>query len=49
LSGFLLQQFGRIPEPRDELFFNTPAGQLKFTVKQASERHIETVLIEIAE
>jgi CBS domain containing-hemolysin-like protein len=49
LSGFLLQQFGRIPEPRDELFFNTPVGQLKFTVKQATERHIETVLIEIVE
>jgi CBS domain containing-hemolysin-like protein len=49
LSGFLLQQFGRIPEPRDELFFHTPAGQLKFTVKQATERHIESVLIEIVE
>jgi CBS domain containing-hemolysin-like protein len=49
LSGFLLQQFGRIPEPRDELFFNTPVGQLKFTVKQATERHIESVLIEMME
>jgi CBS domain containing-hemolysin-like protein len=47
LSGFLLQQFGRIPEPRDELFFNTPAGHFKFTVRQATERHIETVLIEL--
>lgn len=46
LSGFLLQQFGRIPEPRDELFFNTPAGLFKFTVKQATERHIEAVQIE---
>jgi CBS domain containing-hemolysin-like protein len=46
LSGFLLQQFGRIPEARDELFFNTPAAHLKFTVKQATERHIESVLIE---
>ena len=49
LSGFLLQQFGRIPESRDELFFNTHAGQLKFTVKQATERHIESVLIEMME
>jgi CBS domain containing-hemolysin-like protein len=46
LSGFLLQQFGRIPEPRDELFFNTPAGQFKFTIRQATERHIETVRVE---
>jgi putative hemolysin len=46
LSGFLLLQFGRIPEPRDELFFNTSAGSFKFTVRNASERHIETVLIE---
>jgi putative hemolysin len=46
LSGFLLQQFGRIPEPRDELFFNTPVGQFKFTIRKATERHIETVLIE---
>jgi putative hemolysin len=46
LSGFLLQQFGRIPEPRDELFFNTPAGQFKFTIRKATERHIETVLVE---
>jgi CBS domain containing-hemolysin-like protein len=46
LSGFLLLQFGRIPEPRNELFFNTSAGSFKFTVRNASERHIETVLIE---
>lgn len=46
LSGFLLQQFGRIPETRDELFFNTSAGLLKFTVKQATEKRIESVLIE---
>ncbi len=47
LSGFLLQQFGRIPESRDELFFNTSAGLLKFTIRKADERHIETVLVEI--
>lgn len=46
LSGFLLQQFGRIPEPRDELFFNTPAGSFKFVIRKATERHIESVLIE---
>jgi CBS domain containing-hemolysin-like protein len=46
LSGFLLQQFGRIPEPRDELFFTTPQGSLKFTIRKATERHIESVLIE---
>lgn len=46
LSGFLLQQFGRIPEPNDELLFPTPNGDLKFTIRKASARHIETVLIE---
>ncbi len=46
LSGFLLQQFGRIPETRDELFFNTPAGHFKFTIRRASQRHIETVQID---
>jgi len=46
LSGFLLQQFGRIPEIRDELFFNTPTCSLKFTIRKATERHIETVLVE---
>ena len=46
LSGFLLQQFGRIPEPRDELHFNTSSGSLKFTIRKATERHIDTVLVE---
>lgn len=46
LSGFLLQQFGRIPEVRDELFFDTPAGSFKFTIRKASQRHIENVLVE---
>lgn len=46
LSGFLLQQFGRIPEPRDELFFDTSSGSYKFTIQHATERHIETVLAE---
>ncbi|OFZ18367.1 MAG: hypothetical protein A2X94_12525 [Bdellovibrionales bacterium GWB1_55_8] len=47
LSGFLLQQFGRIPEQKDELYFHTSAGELRFTIRKATERHIETVLIEI--
>lgn len=46
LSGFLLQQFGRIPEARDELYFTTPAGTLKFAIRKASQRHIETVFIQ---
>jgi putative hemolysin len=46
LSGFLLQQFGRIPSNRDELFFDTPTGSYKFTIRKATQRHIEIVLIE---
>lgn len=46
LSGFLLQQFGRIPETRDELFYDTPSGSYKFTIQKATERHIETVLVQ---
>jgi CBS domain containing-hemolysin-like protein len=46
LSGFLLQQFGRIPETQDELFFHTQKESLKFTIQKATERHIEMVLIE---
>ena len=46
LSGFLLQQFGRIPESRNELFFNTSSGQIKFTVQNATQRHIESVIVE---
>ncbi len=46
LSGFLLQQFGRIPEIRDELFFDTASGSYKFTIQKATERHIESVFIE---
>ncbi len=46
LSGFLLQQFGRIPETGDELFFTTPAGSFKFTIRKASERRVESVLVE---
>ena len=46
LSGFLLQQFGRIPQNQDELFFDTPTGSYKFTIRKATQRHIETVLVE---
>jgi CBS domain containing-hemolysin-like protein len=46
LSGFLLQQFGRIPETRDELFFNTSSGLFKFTIRQATERAIQSVEVE---
>ena len=46
LSGFLLQQFGRIPAVKDELFFNTPTGAYKFVIHNATERHIEAVLIQ---
>jgi CBS domain containing-hemolysin-like protein len=42
LSGFLLQQFGRIPETGDELFF----GAYKFTIRKATERQIESVHVE---
>jgi putative hemolysin len=46
LSGFLLQQFGRIPNTQDELFFDTPTGSYKFTIRKATQRHIEMVLVE---
>ncbi len=46
LSGFLLQQFGRIPQWKDELFFDTPTGSYKFLIQKATERHIEVVLIQ---
>lgn len=46
LSGFLLQQFGRIPDKKDELFFSTPHGDYRFVIQTATERHIETVIVE---
>lgn len=46
LGGFMLQQFGRIPEQGDELYFDTPKASLKLTVRKANERAIESVLIE---
>ncbi|MBL7714778.1 MAG: HlyC/CorC family transporter [Bdellovibrionales bacterium] len=47
LGGFLLQQFGRIPGTRDELYFDTKAGSLKFTIRKATERQIDSVLVEL--
>jgi len=46
LAGFLLQQFGRIPDSGDELYFDTPAGSLRFTVKSATDRRILTIEVE---
>ncbi len=45
IGGFLLQQFGRIPKAGDELYFESPAGTLKFSVRKANSRQIETVAI----
>jgi putative hemolysin len=47
LGGFLLQQFGRIPQTGDELFFDTRAGSLKLKIRKASERQIEIVMVEL--
>lgn len=47
VGGFLLQQFAKLPEPGDELHFDTPAGSLRFVVRKASERQIQNVLIEV--
>ncbi|MEW6057687.1 MAG: hemolysin family protein [Bdellovibrionota bacterium] len=41
LAGFLLQQFDRIPEEGDELYY----GELKFVVRSASSKQIKTVEI----
>lgn len=46
IAGFLLQQFGRIPEIGDELYFDTPDGTHRFTIKKASTRHIDAVQVE---
>ncbi len=47
LGGFLLQQFGRIPEAGDELYFSTSQGQFKFTIRKATPRHIDSVRIDL--
>jgi putative hemolysin len=46
LGGFLLQQFGRIPESGDELYFSTSQGQFKFLIRKASPRHIDSVRVD---
>ena len=46
LGGFLIRQFSRIPEPSDELFFDTRAGQIHFVIREATARRIESVSIE---
>jgi CBS domain containing-hemolysin-like protein len=43
LAGFLLQQFNRIPEEGDELYFSG----LKFVVRKASSRVIQAVQITV--
>ena len=45
LGGFLLQQFGRIPETGAELFFTTPTDHLRFVVKKATARSIDLVQV----
>ncbi len=47
VGGFLLQQFAKIPEPGDELHFDTAAGTLRFVVRKATARQIQSVLVEI--
>ncbi len=44
LSGFLLQQFNRIPTAGDELYY----GNLRIRVHRANEKSIETVTIEVS-
>ena len=46
LGGFLLQQFGKIPESGDELIFDATDHLLKFTIRKANQRVIETVFLE---
>lgn len=46
LSGFLLHQFGRIPRAKDEIIFDTKQGSFRLLIKKATDRHIETVVIE---
>jgi CBS domain containing-hemolysin-like protein len=45
LGGFLLRLFSRIPEPGDELYFDTRDAQLHFSIRDATRRRIENVTI----
>jgi len=47
VGGFLLQQFAKLPETGDELHFDTPAGALRFVIRKATARQIQTVLVEV--
>lgn len=49
VGGFLLQQFGRIPSISDELFIDTPAGSLKFVIRNADRRRIHSVMVALLE
>lgn len=46
LAGFLLRQFGKIPEVGDEVYFDTRAGQILFKIKASNARKIESVFVE---
>ena len=46
IGGFLLQQFGRIPEPDDEIHYDTPQGRFRFVVRSANARAIQAVILE---
>jgi putative hemolysin len=46
IGGFLLQQFGRIPEPEDEVHYSTPQGKFRFIVQRATPRAIQAVILE---
>ena len=46
LGGFLMEQFSKLPEVGDELYFDTPVASLKFTIRKANDRLVQSVLIE---
>jgi CBS domain containing-hemolysin-like protein len=43
LGGFLLQQFSKLPEEGDLIFFDTPAGSFRFEVRKCTPRQIQSV------
>ena len=43
LAGFLLQQFNRVPEEGDELYY----AELKFVVRKATNRVIQLVQLTV--
>jgi len=45
LAGFLLRQFGRIPEQGDEVYYATKSGQIHFQIRSASAKRIESIVI----